>query len=69
MSSYCSDNTVGPWAEDKLSKLENYLNAYILILKNQSWCENIIYVDAFAAMGKAQLRKYNNEQDMPDLWN
>ena len=70
MSSYCSDDTVGPWAENKLSKLENYLNAYTKILKNQSWCKNIIYVDAFAAMGKAELRKYNNEkQDLPDLWN
>ena len=71
MSSYCSDDTVGPWAEDKLSKLENYLNAYITILKNQSWCENIIYVDAFAAMGRAELRKYNKEKDneLPDLWN
>lgn len=47
---------VGPWANEKLSALEAYLNYYTTRLKNQTqW--TTIYLDAFAGGGKAVLRK------------
>lgn len=39
----------GPWTEQKLSALRNYLNAYTTALKNQPF--QLIYIDAFAGPG------------------
>ncbi len=47
---------VGPWAEDKLGKLQKYLSAYTQILKNQSWAKGYVYIDALAGAGRSVLR-------------
>ncbi len=48
---------VGPWARDKLERLRRYLVEYTKILSKQSWCENYIYVDAFAGSGRSRVRQ------------
>src|SRR5205085_11678836 len=50
------DNSVGPWAKEKLSALGDYLSAYTQVLKNQSWCRGTIYFDAFAGPGLSPVR-------------
>jgi three-Cys-motif partner protein len=47
---------VGPWANEKLDALENYLDYYTKRLKNQSQWKTI-YLDAFAGGGRAVIRK------------
>lgn len=59
MTSYVTDGTVGPWAEEKLECLRKYLHAYTTILKDQRWCTGFLYVDAFAGGGEAPLRQYD----------
>jgi len=63
MTSYRKDGTVGPWAEEKLQKLEKYLNAYTTVLSKQAWCDAYIYIDAFAGAGRAPLRKYGTPEN------
>lgn len=48
------ENTVGPWARQKLDGLEAYLNAYTTALKWQPF--ELVYIDAFAGAGKSKLR-------------
>jgi three-Cys-motif partner protein len=51
------DNSVGPWARDKLDSLGQYLDFFTKILKNQRhWCKGTIYVDAFAGPGRSKIR-------------
>jgi three-Cys-motif partner protein len=51
------DNTVGPWARDKLDSLSQYLDFFTKVLKNQRhWCKGTIYVDAFAGPGQSKVR-------------
>ncbi|MEZ5920712.1 MAG: three-Cys-motif partner protein TcmP [Parvularculaceae bacterium] len=50
-----SENTVGPWAAEKLGALGAYLEYYTTRLKNQRQWQKI-YVDAFAGPGVSQLR-------------
>lgn len=51
------DDTIGPWSEDKLELLREYLNAYTRIMQNQSWCRNgYHYIDAFAGTGRPRAR-------------
>ena len=40
----------GKWTQDKLARLQGYLEAYVTIFKNQAWATTI-YVDAFAGTG------------------
>ena len=56
MTTYRTDGTVGPWAQEKLEYLRSYLNAYTHIFLNQTWCTTY-YFDAFAGGGEAKLRK------------
>src|SRR5438874_1982997 len=51
------DNSVGPWAKEKLTALGDYLSAYTQVLKNQSWCRGTIYFDAFAGPGLSPIRR------------
>lgn len=71
MTSYETDGTVGPWAEEKLEILRKYLEAYTTILKEQSkWCKGYYYVDALAGGGRAPLRNAqdsNNPNQSPQL--
>jgi len=55
---------VGPWAREKLGGLRAYLSAYMKILSRQRSLRTV-YVDAFAAAGRAVVRK--SEQDDPTL--
>lgn len=49
-----SENTVGPWARQKLDGLQAYLHGYTTALKNQNF--ELIYIDAFAGAGKSRIR-------------
>ncbi len=49
-----TQNTVGPWAKQKLDGLEKYLDAYTRALKKQPF--DLVYIDAFAGAGKSKLR-------------
>lgn len=51
------DNTVGPWAKEKLEALGQYLSFYTTVLKKQGhWLRGTIFVDAFAGSGLARVR-------------
>ena len=47
------ENTVGPWARQKLDGLEAYLNAYTTALKKQRF--ELVFIDAFAGAGRSRL--------------
>ena len=52
-----SSSKVGPWAKDKLDRLNKYLSAYTTVMKEQSdWCQGYYYIDAFAGPGRHELR-------------
>lgn len=75
MTSYTTDGTVGPWAEEKLECLSKYLHAYTTIMKGEKWCKGFFYIDAFAGAGKAPLRKSKKKSedqselmDLADWW-
>jgi len=69
MTSYNTDGTVGPWAEEKLECLSKYLNAYTTILRKQEQFRGYFYVDAFAGAGKAPTRKDGvEEKQLEDLF-
>jgi three-Cys-motif partner protein len=55
---------VGPWAKDKLARLEAYLRAYTAILKKQTWLDGYVYIDAFAGSGRIAVR--NRRSDDPN---
>lgn len=64
MSKRPKDDSVGPWAAEKLEALGQYLDYYTKVLKNQRWCEGTIFVDAFAGPGTSQIRdKGSEDQD------
>lgn len=48
------EDTVGPWAEQKLDALESYLKAYMTVMKNQRF--RLVFVDAFAGAGVSKVR-------------
>ena len=50
-----SENTVGPWARQKLDGLESYLSAYTTALSKQPF--RLVFIDAFAGAGKSRVRK------------
>jgi three-Cys-motif partner protein len=52
------DNSVGPWAKEKLDALGQYLNFYTTVLKKQGhWLKGTFFVDAFAGPGLSKIRK------------
>jgi three-Cys-motif partner protein len=58
---------VGPWAQDKLGCLADYLQAYTTALKNQPFKR--VYIDAFAGAGTAYLRTDQaDDNDLPALF-
>lgn len=59
------ENTVGPWARQKLDGLEAYLHAYTIALKKQSF--ELVYVDAFAGAGRSRIRDAWAGADDEDL--
>lgn len=69
MTKRIKDNTVGPWAKDKLDSLQRGLHYYTTRLKNQlQWKK--IYIDAFAGPGLSRVRaKPRDEAEpLPDLF-
>jgi three-Cys-motif partner protein len=50
-----TENTVGPWAAQKLDALKNYLEFYTTALKNAGYWEKV-YIDAFAGSGVSRIR-------------
>jgi len=59
------ENTVGPWARQKLDGLEAYLNAYTTALKNQDF--ELIFIDAFAGAGRSKIRDVWDGADEADV--
>jgi three-Cys-motif partner protein len=58
MSNKKKDNSVGPWAKEKLDALRQYLNFYTTVLKKQGhWLKGTFFVDAFAGPGLSKIRK------------
>src|SRR5262249_42251505 len=64
-----SDNTVGPWAKEKLEALREYLTFYTRVLKNQGhWLRGTIFVDAFAGPGLSRVRTKRKQANNPWLF-
>ncbi len=59
------ENTVGPWARQKLDGLEAYLNAYTTALKKQRF--ELVFIDAFAGAGRSIIRDAWDEADDEDV--
>lgn len=53
-------NTVGPWAEVKLTALENYIQHYNTALKNKPFRR--VYIDAFAGLPVSRVRTRNDAE-------
>lgn len=51
---------VGPWATEKLARLQKYLNAYTTILRKRKF-EGFYYIDAFAGPGEHEIRKVQRQ--------
>src|SRR5713226_7133306 len=63
------DNSVGPWAKEKLEALGQYLNFYTTVLKNQGrWLRGTIFVDAFAGPGLSRVRTKERATKPPGLF-
>ncbi|MBI3013774.1 MAG: three-Cys-motif partner protein TcmP, partial [Candidatus Tectomicrobia bacterium] len=50
------EDTIGAWSLEKLGLVRKYLEAYVLVLRKQSWCRGYEYIDAFAGTGKPKSR-------------
>jgi three-Cys-motif partner protein len=55
------DNSVGPWAKDKLESLQRGLDYYTTRLKKQPYWQQV-YVDAFAGPGLSTVRTKPREE-------
>ena len=56
MLSAQKEDLIGKWSLEKLDLLRKYLEAYLKILANQTWCRGYEYIDAFAGTGKPKTR-------------
>lgn len=59
---------VGPWAKDKLDRLQRYLAAYTTILHKQKWLSGYVYIDAFAGSGRVKLRNVADDDPTQALF-
>ncbi|MGI8567920.1 MAG: hypothetical protein ACR2KT_01945 [Methylocella sp.] len=63
------DNSVGPWAKEKLQALGQYLSFYTTVLKKQGhWLRGTIFVDAFAGPGLSRVRTREKAAEPPGLF-
>jgi three-Cys-motif partner protein len=63
------DNSVGPWAKEKLDALRQYLSFYTTVLKRQGhWLHGTIFVDAFAGPGLSRVRTKEKAAEAPGLF-
>lgn len=60
------DNEVGPWAEEKLTLLQNYLQAYNTALKNMPFRR--VYIDGFAGSPISRIRDTTTAADAPSAF-
>jgi len=60
-----TENTVGPWARQKLDGLEAYLHAYTQALKKKPF--DLVFIDAFAGAGRSKIRNAWKGADAEDL--
>ena len=58
-----TDNTVGPWAAQKLDALQRYLETYMVVMKKQSF--TLVYIDAFAGAGVSKVRSGATDDPLP----
>ena len=56
MESSTQRNEIGPWGLIKAQIIDEYLHAYIQIMRNQPWCRGTLYVDAFAGAPESVVR-------------
>ena len=47
---------IGPWGKIKGEIITKYAHAYTTILSNETWCQGLIYVDAFAGSTSNTIR-------------
>lgn len=59
------ENSVGPWARQKLDALERYLEAYHRVMQKQRF--KLIYIDAFTGAGWSRVRSQNADDPSLDL--
>lgn len=60
------DDSVGPWAKEKLEALGQYLGFYTTVLKKQGhWLRGTIFVDAFAGPGLSRVRTKAKSAEPP----
>jgi three-Cys-motif partner protein len=63
------DNTVGPWAKEKLDALREYLDFYTTVLKKQDhWLRGTIFFDAFAGPGVSRIRTKEKAVESANLF-
>jgi three-Cys-motif partner protein len=63
------DNSVGPWAKEKLDALRQYLSFYTTVLKKQGhWLRGTVFVDAFAGPGLSRVRMKEKAAETPGLF-
>ena len=63
------DDTVGPWAKEKLDALRQYPGFYTTVLKNQGhWLQGTIFVDAFAGPSLSRVRIRAKTAEPPGLF-
>lgn len=63
------DQSVGPWAKEKLDALRQYLGFYTTVLKKQGhWLRGTIFVDAFAGPGLSRVRTKEKAIESPGLF-
>jgi three-Cys-motif partner protein len=63
------DQSVGPWAKEKLDALGQYLSFYTTVLKKQGhWLRGTIFVDAFAGPGLSRVRTKEKAEEPPGLF-
>lgn len=60
------EDTVGPWAEEKLSKLEAYLRYYCTALSKKNF--TLVYVDGFAGSPVTSIRQQAVAGGNSDFW-
>src|SRR5215211_2361077 len=63
------DDTVGPWAKEKLDALGQYLGFYTTVLKKQGhWLRGTIFFDAFAGPGLSRVRTKEKTAELTNLF-
>jgi len=66
MTKSSPDDSVGPWAKEKLEALRQYLNFYTTVLKKQGhWLRGTIFIDAFAGPGLSRVRTKERTAEAP----